>query len=156
MFSLLPAQLAEAIKGNTSLKLLDIGGNNIGPEGIKVLLEALRGNETLTTLELGYNPIGEEGAKHLADVLKYDLKVSLSKPSCESIAKWLMLLLLCIQRLCCTSSISSRADAPTGGRAFACSPVQWDMRARGVSYWVQFHESAVINLIHFNEYTPWE
>lgn len=69
-------QLAEAIKGNTSLKLLDIGGNNIGPEGIKVLLEALRGNETLTTLELGYNPIGEEGAKHLADVLKYDLRVS--------------------------------------------------------------------------------
>ena len=86
MFFLLPAQLAEAIKGNTSLKLLDIGGNNIGPEGIKVLLEALRGNETLTTLELGYNPIGEEGAKHLADVLKYDLKVSLSRPSCESIA----------------------------------------------------------------------
>ena len=69
-------QLAEAIKGNTSLKLLDIGGNNIGPEGIKVLLEALRGNQTLTTLELGYNPIGEEGAKHLADVLKYDLGVS--------------------------------------------------------------------------------
>lgn len=54
---------------------MDIGGNNIGPEGIKVLLEALRGNNTLRTLELGYNPIGEEGAKHLADVVKYDLAV---------------------------------------------------------------------------------
>lgn len=70
-------QLAESLKGNSSLKLLDIGGNNIGPEGIKVLLESLRGNETLKNLELGYNPIGEEGAKHLADVIKYDLGVSL-------------------------------------------------------------------------------
>ena len=70
-------QLAESLKGNSSLKLLDIGGNNIGPEGIKVLLESLRGNETLKNLELGYNPIGEEGAKHLADVIKYDLGVSI-------------------------------------------------------------------------------
>ena len=69
-------QLAESLKGNKSLKVLDIGGNNIGPEGIKVLLEALRGNDTLRNLELGYNPIGEEGAKHLADVIKYDLAVS--------------------------------------------------------------------------------
>lgn len=69
-------QLAEALKGNSSLKLLDIGGNNIGPEGIKVLLESLRGNLTLKTLEIGYNPIGEEGAKSLADVVKYDLGVS--------------------------------------------------------------------------------
>lgn len=75
-------QLAAALKGNTSLKVLDIGGNNIGPEGIKVLLEALRGNETLTTLELGYNPIGEAGAKHLADVLKYDLQVRLQLHPC--------------------------------------------------------------------------
>lgn len=68
-------QLAESLKGNTSLKVLDIAANNIGPEGIKVLLEALRGNNTLRNLELGYNPIGEEGAKHLADVVKYDLAV---------------------------------------------------------------------------------
>ena len=68
-------QLAEALKGNTSMKVLDIAANNIGPEGIKVLLEALRGNNTLRNLELGYNPIGEEGAKHLADVVKYDLAV---------------------------------------------------------------------------------
>ena len=89
-------QLAEAIKGNTSLKLLDIGGNNIGPEGIKVLLEALRGNETLTTLELGYNPIGEEGAKHLADVIKYDLRVS-TPFLCSPVLT---------ARLCCTPELS--------------------------------------------------
>lgn len=69
-------QLAEALKGNSSLELLDIGGNNIGPEGIKVLLSALKGNLTLKTLELGYNPIGEEGAKALAETIKYDLGVS--------------------------------------------------------------------------------
>ena len=72
---LIALQLAESLNGNKSLKVLDIGGNNIGPEGIKVLLEALRGNDTLRNLELGYNPIGEEGAKHLADVVKYDLAV---------------------------------------------------------------------------------
>lgn len=68
-------QLAAALKGNRSLKLLDIGGNNIGPNGILAVMSALRGNETLKTLELGYNPLGPDGAKHLADVVKYDLKV---------------------------------------------------------------------------------
>ena len=68
-------QLAAALKGNRSLKLLDIGGNNIGPNGILAVMSALKGNETLKTLELGYNPLGPDGAKHLADVVKYDLKV---------------------------------------------------------------------------------
>lgn len=54
---------------------LDVGGNNVGPEGITALAGALRGNDTLRTLELGYNPIGEKGAQALADVVKYDLKV---------------------------------------------------------------------------------
>lgn len=44
-----------------------------------MLLESLRGNLTLKTLEIGYNPIGEEGAKYLADVVKYDLGVSHSE-----------------------------------------------------------------------------
>jgi hypothetical protein len=69
------AQIAAALKGDASLQSLDIGGNNIGPEGIAAVAEALRGNENLATLELGYNPIGEAGAKALAAVIKYDLKV---------------------------------------------------------------------------------
>ena len=68
-------QIASALRGDTSLQSLDIGGNNIGPQGITAVAEALRGNENLTTLELGYNPIGEAGAKALASVIKYDLKV---------------------------------------------------------------------------------
>jgi NLR family CARD domain-containing protein 3 len=70
-------QLADALKGNSSLTSLDMGGNNIGPEGITVVLNALRGNDTLETLELSYNPIGDKGAKALSDVLKYDVKVRL-------------------------------------------------------------------------------
>lgn len=70
------AQLAEALKGNETLKVLDIGGNNIGPDGISALINALKGSETLKSLELGYNPIGPAGAKALAEVLKYDMKVS--------------------------------------------------------------------------------
>ena len=69
------AQIASALRSDTSLQSLDIGGNNIGPDGITALAEALKGNENLTTLELGYNPIGEAGAKALAAVIKYDLKV---------------------------------------------------------------------------------
>ncbi len=72
-------QIASALRGDTSLQSLDIGGNNIGPEGITALAEALKGNENLTTLELGYNPIGEAGAKALAAVIKYDLKVCVSR-----------------------------------------------------------------------------
>ena len=70
-------QLAESLKENTSIEALDIGGNNIGPEGIKVILSSLKGNNSLRTLELGYNPIGAEGAKALSDAVKYDLGVSI-------------------------------------------------------------------------------
>lgn len=70
------AQLAGALTGHTTLKALDVGGNNIGPDGAKALAAALRGNEALRSLELGYNPIGPEGAKAMSDLLKYDMKVS--------------------------------------------------------------------------------
>ncbi len=69
------AQLAKALEGDNSLVSLDVGGNNVGPDGITALAGALRGNDTLRTLELGYNPIGDKGAQALADVVKYDLKV---------------------------------------------------------------------------------
>lgn len=38
-------------------------------------MEALEGCDNLRVLELGYNPFGEEGIKALADVLKYKLQV---------------------------------------------------------------------------------
>lgn len=61
---------------------LDVGGNNIGPEGITALAQALKGNDTLRTLELGYNPIMDKGAQALSDVAKYDLKVRLALHQC--------------------------------------------------------------------------
>jgi ABC-type sugar transport system substrate-binding protein len=74
-------QLAKALEDNTVLVTLDIGGNNIGPDGIAALAAALKGNETLKTLELGYNPIGPTGAEALCSVVKYDVKVVRRTPS---------------------------------------------------------------------------
>ena len=55
-----------------------MGGNNIDADGIAVLMAALRGNTTLKTLELGYNPIEEKGAEELSAAIKYDLPVRTS------------------------------------------------------------------------------
>ncbi len=41
----------------------------------KVLMDALEECEGLRVLELGYNPFGPDGMKALADVLKYKLQV---------------------------------------------------------------------------------
>jgi Ran GTPase-activating protein (RanGAP) involved in mRNA processing and transport len=80
------------------LKNLDVGGNNIGPEGVASLIRSLKvraeltlfpmsqqhnwftfkcvfgqGHESLESLELGYNPLGAKGTKILTDVAKFDL-----------------------------------------------------------------------------------
>lgn len=72
--------MAEALKGDKRLAILDVGGNNIGPDGIAALGSALSGHKALKTLELGYNPIGEVGARSLANILKYELAVSPAAP----------------------------------------------------------------------------
>lgn len=69
------AQIGEAMTGNNALVTLDLGGNNIGPDGMKVLSEALRHNTTLKSLELSYNPIGPIGAKSIADVARFHMNV---------------------------------------------------------------------------------
>lgn len=61
--------------GNETLVTLDLGGNNVGPEGIKVLAAAIRDSPSLRSLDLSYNPIGAEGAKAISDVAKFDLQV---------------------------------------------------------------------------------
>ena len=55
------------------LKNLDVGGNNIGPEGVASLVRALKGHESLESLELGYNPLGPKGSRTLVVVAKFDL-----------------------------------------------------------------------------------
>ncbi|KAG9069808.1 hypothetical protein KI688_009133 [Linnemannia hyalina] len=62
--------LAEALKTNSTLTTLDLGGNSIGFDGAKALAEALKTNSTLATLHLWNNSIGSDGAKALAEALK--------------------------------------------------------------------------------------
>jgi len=57
--------LAEAFKGNTTLKRLDLSSCNIGDDGAAALAEALRSDTSLTNLDLGYNGIGKQGQQLL-------------------------------------------------------------------------------------------
>lgn len=47
--------IAGALKINTTLKFLDLEGNDIGEEGVKAIFEALKTNTTLTNLSLRNN-----------------------------------------------------------------------------------------------------
>ncbi|MBM94117.1 MAG: hypothetical protein CMF51_05145, partial [Legionellales bacterium] len=50
--------LAEALKTNATLTVLNLRDNNIGPEGAIALADALKINTTLTYLSLWNNTIG--------------------------------------------------------------------------------------------------
>ena len=91
--------LADALKGNTHLELLDLNKNSveegvqylgsmlsannhlksltlafmnsITDEGLKSLVEGLRENEQLALLDLRDNEIGVDGARELADLLRF-------------------------------------------------------------------------------------
>eukprot|EP01118_Nematostelium_gracile_P007251 TRINITY_DN2347_c1_g2_i2.p1 TRINITY_DN2347_c1_g2~~TRINITY_DN2347_c1_g2_i2.p1 ORF type:complete len:733 (-),score=159.84 TRINITY_DN2347_c1_g2_i2:80-2278(-) len=69
--------VGDALKVNTTLIILDIGDNKIGPEGAKMIAEALKVNTTLADLILFRNEIGSEGAKNLNRCL--DINTSLVK-----------------------------------------------------------------------------
>ena len=64
--------LAEALRQNSILKKIYLGGNSIGDEGAKALAEALRKNKTLQVITLRDNNIGPEGAKELAEALRHN------------------------------------------------------------------------------------
>ena len=44
--------------------------NNIGSDGAKMIADALKINQTLTLLDINENNIGDDGAKQIADALK--------------------------------------------------------------------------------------
>ena len=62
--------LAEALKTNTSLARIDLRSNQIGPEGATALAKALTENTSITELYLGDNNIENTGATALANALK--------------------------------------------------------------------------------------
>ena len=61
--------LGVALKVNTVLTTLDLGGNYIRAKGAAAIAEALRGNGVLTDLNLWANGIGDEGAKAIGEAL---------------------------------------------------------------------------------------
>ena len=59
--------IADALRSNTSLKDLQLIGNQIGPAGAAALAETLQnGLSSLNTFSLSCNPIGDEGVKAIA------------------------------------------------------------------------------------------
>jgi Ran GTPase-activating protein (RanGAP) involved in mRNA processing and transport len=62
--------LCEALKFNTNLILLDLGGNQILDQGANLIAEMLYHNKTLNELKLNDNIIVESGVSSLCDALK--------------------------------------------------------------------------------------
>ena len=58
--------IAEALKVNPVLTVLNLSDNSIGDNGAKSIAEALKVNPVLTDLSLGNNKIGVDGAKAIA------------------------------------------------------------------------------------------
>jgi hypothetical protein len=62
--------LANGLRGNTSLKELCIGANNLGPLGIKLIMQAVAAHPTLSQLWIAFDPsIGLKGLKHIGKLL---------------------------------------------------------------------------------------
>ena len=62
--------LAEKLRTNVTLTILDLGCSPIGNNGARVLSVALKANSTITTLKLNSNSIGSCGAKELSMALR--------------------------------------------------------------------------------------
>ena len=61
--------LAEALKVNATVEVLDLDGCGIGDDGAAAIAEALRSNTSLTVLYLSGNGIGEQGEQLLRDAV---------------------------------------------------------------------------------------
>ena len=68
--------IGEALKVNTSLTEISLGGNNIGDEGGKAIREALKVNTSLTKIVLHDNNIGSEGGKAIGEALKVNTSLN--------------------------------------------------------------------------------
>ena len=78
--------LARALRVNTSLSSLDLSRNSIGDEGASSLAEALKVNTSVSSLNLGNNSIGDEGANSLAQALRVNASLSSLNLSTNSIS----------------------------------------------------------------------
>ncbi|XP_067040240.1 NLR family CARD domain-containing protein 3-like isoform X2 [Acropora muricata] len=78
--------LARALRVNTSLSSLDLSRNSVGDEGASSLAEALKVNTSVSSLNLGNNSIGDEGANSLAQALRVNSSLSSLNLSTNSIS----------------------------------------------------------------------
>ena len=62
--------LAEALRVNATLKLLDLSCNKIDCSGARTLAQALKKNQSLICLKLGNNNISDAGAENFVEVLQ--------------------------------------------------------------------------------------
>lgn len=115
--------LADALKTNTSVTLLDLSYNSITAEGAKALADALIDNKTLHTLKFACCNIGEAGAMALANALKRNNSLaSLDLTSCnisEAGATALANALIVNSSLTSLLLWNNKNIADTGARAFA-------------------------------------
>lgn len=64
------AALCEVLKGNLTIKLVDLRNNHIDSEGARHIAEMLKTNSTITHLDLSWNDLRGEGGVALLDGLK--------------------------------------------------------------------------------------
>ena len=69
--------IAQALKHNTALKLLNLLSNDIGISGEHALAEMLKVNTGLQKLDLRFNTIGASGAAAIAEALKVNTALTL-------------------------------------------------------------------------------
>jgi Ran GTPase-activating protein (RanGAP) involved in mRNA processing and transport len=69
-------KLAEALKGNNTVKSLSLHSNQIGDQGLASLAEALKDNDTLKELYLSHNQIGDQGLAAFSEALKINKTIS--------------------------------------------------------------------------------
>jgi hypothetical protein len=68
--------LANALKENMTVTVVNLCDNEIGAEGASALADALKENTTVTEIHLSYNQIGAEGASALANALELNTTVT--------------------------------------------------------------------------------
>lgn len=77
--------LAERLKGNNDITVIDLAHNEIGDEGVEALANGLRNNRSIKRLSLENNKIGEKGGVALAQVLEFNTSLELLSLTTNSI-----------------------------------------------------------------------
>jgi Ran GTPase-activating protein (RanGAP) involved in mRNA processing and transport len=68
--------MAEGVKNNTSIQVLDLRSTNLDSSNVGLLAEALKINSSVTNLCLAGNSIGDHGAAHISEMLKTNQSIT--------------------------------------------------------------------------------